>query len=520
MQDPNPRNTKPAPTAAKTRQAGAGGVRGNVAVSAQRTAAPPRLHLTESNQRRRRLNTMLAIGLVAIVLVAPLPVGSNRGAAWMLWAMVLGAGAALYFTAVALLPSVRPFRALMVRRWLWLVAAVLVWGLVQYLPIAGFLPRWIAALPETGAPRPASLSLAPGATFVAVLRGFTVLLFFILMIEVSARLSRARTIGWTLFFGVAFYALWSLLSLRFFGDSFFWGTKTSSLGAATGPFVNRNSFATFLGIGAVLGLALMLERARLPRMRHPSGHRLTSAENIATLFLDVVWLIVMVALVATQSRMGLVSTVAGLGLVWVTSPNAQASGRRAQMLRWSGGVAAVAVIVFLLAFQGEAVISRFFGAEGDLAVRTALYAQVIDMIATRPLTGFGLDAFQPAFELYHRLPVSSALIWDKTHSTYLALWVELGLVFGTLPMIAAAGLALRLVQVLRRRHHDVALVAAALAALLTTGIHSLVDFSLEMQANQFLLLAVLALGVARRGMTDNLEDGTAPIASETPGAAE
>jgi membrane protein implicated in regulation of membrane protease activity len=87
-------------------------------------------------------------------------------------------------------------------------------------------------------------------------------------------------------------------------------------------------------------------------------------------------------------------------------------------------------------------------------------------------------------------------------------------------MIAAAGLALRLVQVLRRRHHDVALVAAALAALLTTGIHSLVDFSLEMQANQFLLLAVLALGVARRGMTENLEDGTASIASETPGAAE
>lgn len=449
------------------------------------------------DRRGRRYDVALALGLVILVLLAPLPVGSNRGAAWMLWAMLLGVGGAGYLLARSLPPSVRPFRAGAVGGWLWLVAAALLFAALQTLPIARALPGWMSELPSTGAPEPPSLSLVPGATRLAVLRGFTMLLFFILMLEASARLGRALNIGWALFFGVAFYALWGLVSLRFFGDTFFWGEKASSLGAATGPFVNRNSFATFLGMGAVLGLALMLERARLPRMRHPMGSRLTSSENITTLLLWVIWVIVLVALLATQSRMGLAATIAGLGLVWLMMPRGSLVARRARLQRWLG--AAVAVVVLLvLARQGETVLERSLFAEVDAAARLDLYTQVWGMIAARPFTGFGFDAFQPAYELYHRAPVSPALVWDKTHSSYLALWVELGLVFGSLPLIAAAGLAHRLVSVCRRRPHDVALVIAALGALVVSGVHALVDFGLEMQANQFLLLAILAMGVARR----------------------
>ncbi len=467
---------------------------------------------TGSDRRRRRINTVLAVGLVALVLLAPLPVGSNRGAAWMLWAMVLGLGAALYFGAIAMLPVMRSFRAAAVRPWLWLVAAALLFALVQTLPVARVLPGWLSALPATGAPRPASLSLAPGASYLGALRGATMLVFFVLMLEASARLGRALAIGWALFFGVAFYAFWGLMSLRFFGNSFFWGEKLNYLTAATGPFINRNSFATFLGMGAVLGLALILERARLPRMRHPAGNRLTSAENLTSMLLWVLWLIVILALLATESRMGFAATMLGLVLVWVALPRGSSAGKNGTALRWLGGLAALAGFGVVLLVQGGGVIERSLLIEANSASRLDLYAQVLEMIAARPLTGYGLDAFQPAYELFHHAPVSAAVIWDKTHSTYLALWVELGVVFGTLPMVAAAGLATRLVTVLRRRRHDVALVLAALAALLVSGVHSLVDFSLEMQANQFLLLAILALGVARRTIPAVSTEATADTA--------
>ncbi|MBW6505863.1 MAG: O-antigen ligase family protein [Rhodobacteraceae bacterium] len=451
-----------------------------------------------SDRHRRRINTILAFALVALVLLAPLPVGSNRGAAWMLWAMLMGVGAAVYFGAIAMLPVVRGFRAATVQPWLWLVVAALLFALVQTLPLAPVLPGWLTTLPATGAPRPTSLSLAPGASYLAVLRGVTMLVFFVLMLEASARLGRALAIGWALFFGVAFYALWGLMSLRFFGNSFFWGEKLNYLTAATGPFINRNSFATFLGMGAVLGLALILERARVPRMRHPAGNRLTSAENLASLLFWVLWLIIILALLATESRMGFAATMLGLVLVWVALPRGSSAGRNAAVKRWLGGFAALAGFGVVLLVQGGGVVERSLLIEANSASRLDLYAQVLEMIAARPLAGYGLDAFQPAYELFHHAPVSAAVIWDKTHSTYLALWVELGVVFGTLPMLAAVGLATRLVTVLRRRRHDVALVLAALAALLVGGVHSLVDFSLEMQANQFLLLAILALGVARR----------------------
>jgi O-antigen ligase len=112
------------------------------------------------------------------------------------------------------------------------------------------------------------------------------------------------------------------------------------------------------------------------------------------------------------------------------------------------------------------------------------------MIAARPLTGFGADSFPLAYEIFHRPPVPADLVWDRAHSTYLTLWAESGLVFGSLPPLAGA-LALALLWPRRQAP----LAAAAIAALCLSGLHSLVDFSLEIPANLYLLLAVTGLGL-------------------------
>ncbi|MGO4855108.1 O-antigen ligase family protein [Phaeovulum sp. W22_SRMD_FR3] len=458
----------------------------------------------------RRAHGILAVLLTAIVLLAPLPVGSNRAAAWMLWAMILFGAGGIALIAMTWLSGDKPLR---MWRFLPLVTPVLVvlgWGLFQILPIAAYLPGFLQAQPLRGVLDPATLSLAPRSTLIALLRIFSSVVFFMLMLEVSGRLERARAIGWALYFGVVIHALWGIVALKFMGDTYFWGTKSAYIGSATGTFINRNSYATFLGMGAVLGMALIMELARRPRMRHPDGVRLTSPESLTLATLWVSLALVLITVFSTQSRMGLAVCMLGMFLVWFLSPRAeslpQAASRpkRRKPLAGNGlrrlGIGAGIVALFIIALFtiGEATLNRALFVEAAAEYRLSLYAQVLQMIAQRPLTGFGLDAFPAAYELYHQAPVSSAVFWDYTHSSYLMLWVELGLVFGTLPMIAGARILWRLARLLRRRKHDVALPIAAFAGFVLAALHSLVDFSLEMQANIFLLLAMLALGISRR----------------------
>jgi O-antigen ligase len=458
----------------------------------------------------RRAHAVLTVLLTAIVLLAPLPVGSNRGAAWMLWAMILFAAGGVGVIAMTLISRDKPLR---MWRFLPLVVPVLAaigWGLLQALPLAGYLPHFLRALPASGTDAPSTLSLAPQATLIACLRMFSSVVFFLLMIEVSGRLERARAIGWTIYGGVVLHAIWGIIALKFLGDVYFWGTKSDYVGSATGTFVNRNSYATFLGMGAVLGMAMIMELARRPRMRHPDGVRLTSPESLTLATLWVSLSLVVITIFATQSRMGLAVSTVGMLMVWLLSPRAEGlvpaavrPRRRKKALspwmRRAGiGVAVILAFVIALFTIGDATLNRALFVENSSDTRLSLYVQVLEMIAQRPLTGYGLDAFPAAYELFHSPPVASTVFWDYTHSSYLMLWVELGLIFGTLPILAGARVLWRLARLLHRRKHDVALPIAALAAFVLAALHSLVDFSLEMQANIFLLLALLALGISRR----------------------
>jgi hypothetical protein len=65
------------------------------------------------------------------------------------------------------------------------------------------------------------------------------------------------------------------------------------------------------------------------------------------------------------------------------------------------------------------------------------------------------------------------------------------------PPLLLAGFALAAFRLYLRRPADWAAPAAAVAATIVAAVHSLVDFSLEMQANTLFLLAILAIALAR-----------------------
>lgn len=454
-----------------------------------RTPAP-RLRAETGHQRLS--NAALALVLVLIVLAAPLPVASNRGFVWMFWAMLIAASAASYLF-LSLLGGNRIRTEGVPRYSFWLVGAFIIYGLVQLAPLAPLLPDWAVALPLTSGELPAAISLAPAATMTATLRFASMAVFLILFLAVTGSRSRSHRIAWVLFFSVLVYALWALVSLRYLGDDFFWGEKIHYKGFATGPFINRNSFATFLGMGAVLGLSLGLHLLRAPGSDARPLRSLLGAKGVAVALSLVCVAIIAIALLATQSRMGVAATLVALGVVWFLS----SAPARSRAVVWLSIAGATLIAVLALVTQGADLVDRLIIAVNDFGGRRDLYRQVWQMILARPLGGYGLDTFPAAFELFHRPPVSPEQIWDNSHSTYLTLWVEMGLLIGSIPPFVALMLGLRLWRNLVNGQADRALAVAAIGCLFLIGLHATVDFGIEMQANQFLALAILALGLRR-----------------------
>src|SRR5690606_23091385 len=99
-----------------------------------------------------------------------------------------------------------------------------------------------------------------------------------------------------------------------------------------------------------------------------------------------------------------------------------------------------------------------------------------------PWLGFGGGTFEQAFPIVHQTNLSPQLTWDKAHNTYLTLWAELGLVVGSIPIALVALLAAQTLLGLLKRHGGWSARAATLGAILIADVHSMLDFSLEIQA--------------------------------------
>jgi len=153
--------------------------------------------------------------------------------------------------------------------------------------------------------------------------------------------------------------------------------------------------------------------------------------------------------------------------------------------------------IIMIALFGQGLTERFLFSSSSLSTRWQLYQQVQGLIAARPLTGFGAGSFPLAFELVHAPGVSSDVVWTRAHSTYLTLWSEYGLLIGSIPIIAGITVLRGIANRWRVGDADPALAMAAIGAIILAAVHSIFDFSLEIQANAFLLLAILGLALAR-----------------------
>ncbi len=431
------------------------------------------------------------VGLIGLALASAIPLASNRPSLWLLLTACIGFAAGSYhllalWRAPRRRSQLRPYAAGLALAWL-----VPAYALLQTLPLPmGLVTPFQGEAALTGQ----SISIVPDATMLAALRFSGYLMFLALLIEIATRRRRVALLSRLVFLGITVEAAWALIALKLLGDTALWGEKTAYLGVATGSFVNRNSLATFLGFGLVLGVAF-LGKEILPstgRAAHPRSLLARFGDGSGLVL--VAMLVILLALLATGSRLGLVSALFGVMVTWAAL--LWRSERRSWVL-WAG-LGVVALVWMMVAGAGQVMAQRALFLELDGAMRLTLYRQVLQMIATRPWAGFGLDGFGPAFEAFRAPPLPGDLSFGMAHNTYLTLWAELGVVMGSLPPLVLLGAAMACARNLWRRDGFATAAAAALGCLGVAAVHSLGDFSLEIPANVYVFLCILALGLARR----------------------
>jgi O-antigen ligase len=121
----------------------------------------------------------------------------------------------------------------------------------------------------------------------------------------------------------------------------------------------------------------------------------------------------------------------------------------------------------------------------------------LELIAQRPWTGFGGGSFEIVFPTVHAPPVGTDRLWDKAHNSYLTLWSELGVIAGSLIPLLLAVIGCKLSAALRRNRRLWLPAATGLGCLVAVATHALVDFSMEIQAVAFWLVAILAAASAQ-----------------------
>ena len=445
--------------------------------------------------------------LVALTLLAPLPFGSVQSWAWGLLGVLTGVAALAWGVSAGLN---RELIAVPVRR-IWLSAALfglaIAWAQLQgatWMPEQWHHPIWSETAKALGIEVDGVIAVAPYEIGSTTLRLLAYAAIFWIALQFARNRHTARRMLYALRIAEAIYAVYGL-AIRFSGsETILWYAKQHYLGDLTSTFVNRNSYATYAGIGLLAATAVVTHR----RLSIEPG---VSRRDPLQIFIralaerewpfSLIWIVMFTALLLTGSRAGVASACVGLAAFLLVVSRSRSVPRLAA--RIVGGTVLVVVLLMFLVSGGN-IDRRLYSSfdDGPAPIRPELYSLSLKAIGDSPYLGFGLGSFEDVFHLYrtdsHQLMTRSV----RAHNTYLENALDLGVPAAAMLCLAVVIIAVQCGLGVLRRRRDFVYPALALAVSVQVGVHSLVDFSLQIPAVAATYALVLGLGFAQSWSTD------------------
>lgn len=432
--------------------------------------------------------------LLLLVLLSPIPLGSNREWSWSLLAFLVGALGLMWVLCCSLNTNRGGARLNPLIAALFLAALAWAWVQAQpWIPETWQHPIWRLAAEHFGEDIRSAISLAPHDSYTAVMRLLSYGLVFWLTFQMARDRVLARRAFWWIFLAAVVYALYGLLSYWGVLRELMWYQDDAFGRDVRATFPNRNHFANWLGIAIITSIGVFFDHMlRTPR---PPGMSLQPQPQRLDQFMARAWaplggLIILVsALVSTHSRGGFLATLCG-GLVFLVMLDRR-HRRASNRLRVAAG-AALLISAASFFITSEVLIDRFERSEIDAEGRKDVYALTIRAIGDNPLLGFGYGAFGDGFKLYRDDRLGKQVSY--AHNTFLENIFELGIPAALCLFGAVLGLALTCIRGVARRRRDWVFPATGVAVTVLVAAHATVDFGLQIPA--VAMLYALVMGVA------------------------
>ena len=252
-----------------------------------------------------------------------------------------------------------------------------------------------------------------------------------------------------------------------------------------GPYVSRNHFAGYLAMAIPIAFGFAAESAR--SVRRSWGNRrfgwvaLGEAAGIATMRRGAAAMVLMVGLLASHSRGGLLAFGAG-------SFGVLAFRRRSRVLALA--LIAALVVVGLLWVDVGATRAAFV-TRGLKQSRFGLWSDALRMFPRFPVLGAGFNAFGTSYTQYQT--IERYEWYGEAHNEYLQALLDTGIVGAAV----VAALLLRLLKAGVGAAEATPLDAGVLGAILACGVHNVVDFNWQIPANAATFAALAGLALRR-----------------------
>ncbi|MGB0920724.1 MAG: O-antigen ligase family protein [Alphaproteobacteria bacterium] len=462
-----------------------------------------------------RVMAFLTWGTIAMVAITPLPLASNRALP-----VILIVIAAALLALVAMMPTLLKDKRRLRRLRLPVLPTTLFVVVLAYIAIQGLLPLpfslahplWAKAAAALGEPNlQAYLSIDPISTIerlpLLIAYGF----LFIVSYLAARRFDRLYllTIAVLISGGV-----WLGLSFADFvinADQRLLGDPRAYPGVPTGPFVNRNSFATYAGMIGTGGLVLVIWTLQGSANTTYKGRRAIADtlndQSLPILFGLVLFVAGISLVIMTESRAGFSATMLAVAIVVLLAgttrrPTDVRGVKRSLWLLLLIALLALGWIFMLFRLSGEGLDTRFTLLDDDL--RWSIFQHILTIIEQRPIWGTGYDTFEAAYAMTR----GAEQLWqppriDHAHSTYLELAVEIGVPATIALVLAPCLLALKAIGAARKGGRAAMAPAMAVAWTVLLGMHTAVDFSAEMPAIAVLYAIILGMASGAGRVLEN-----------------
>lgn len=452
-------------------------------------------------------NLPMHLAVFTILLIAAAFGGVEQWALPLAWAslglVLLAQGVALIRQDNIHIPDVR--QIVMPSLCMLAVLIILVMQSGALLSPGSWHPLWKEAAVALAEPLQGAPSLTPADTRFGI--GWYE--FYIVLFVTVWLMGRNRAVaqaGFTMVLAAQVaLALYGTLVFSTGNDTVGFITRSAYVQSLTATFVNKNSYATFVGLGVIVALASLITALRTEISRDdPWRIQLRTVIQLMLTRHFVLLLTLMLlatTLSFTGSRAGILSTGLGCGIMLILTISRRGMRRRSLIL---SAVLLLFGIGALAAVAGGRNSEGFTagGAQESISDRSAMYRAASITAAKAPLLGNGLGSFEAAFAPDLTDPLVVLRAYLDAHNTFLENVIEMGWIGGIALALAPLLLAWSCFRGIFRRRRMFPFSVAGVGASILVGLHSLVDFSLEIPAVTALYLTILALGTSQSTSTE------------------